>query len=128
MGSLGLAAACHGGRGPTARAEADAVVRAVAVLRDAPNAEKAALLPPLAAVDCTAPDVCALRNACLDAYRLHVGALAERDDLTRVLAASGRPPNASARLAGIERDLTKAHALALDCAQGELALRARYRL
>jgi hypothetical protein len=127
-GLIALSAGCGLGRGREARPEAAVIVQAVRALRDAPNAEKGALVPPLAAASCSSPDVCALRDACLAAYRAHVGALAEQDAIARALTAGSPPADASARLDSIEQRLEAAATGARDCAAREVAVRTRYRL
>jgi hypothetical protein len=59
-------------KGDPARDEAANLVRLVSDLRDAPNHAKRAPLDRLASMPCSFPDVCAARDACIDAFRHHV--------------------------------------------------------
>lgn len=88
----------------SSRAEASSLLRLVDDLRSAPNDAKRVPLDRLRAAPCTAAEVCAVRDACADAFSHHVRATditaeirmrmepgpaplsgADRDDLTRKL-------------------------------------------
>jgi hypothetical protein len=102
------------------KSEAQAVSRAVNLLRDADNDAKPKLLDSLRATECTAADVCAVRSACLAGYELMVGTLARVGDV------ASRPDAGSGPLLdGLKRDLGRASELTAKCtdAQGEMIRR-----
>jgi len=74
IAALGVAAALLTGCPDSGKAEASSLVRIVDDLRSAPNDAKRAPLDRLRAAPCTAPDVCAVRDACVDAFSHHVRA------------------------------------------------------
>jgi hypothetical protein len=102
------------------KAEAAAVNHAVSSLRDADNAKKRDFLGALRAITCSAPDVCAVRSACLAAYELHVSVM----DRVRE-AANGPDGGDPAALDALKTDLKRSLDLAGTCtdAQGEMIRR-----
>jgi hypothetical protein len=129
LGTVALVA-CSGSN---SRAEAARVVRAVEVLRNAANADKAAALRGLEAESCADPAVCELRALCLGAYRRHVKAYARSRELA---AHAGSPAGASsaaaariqAELSELRAELTAAHTAAERCAELDARLRAAHKL
>ena len=101
------------------KAEAAAVNHAVTSLRDADNAKKRDFLGELRALSCSAPDVCAVRSACLAAYELHVGVM---DRVRETANADGGNP---AALDALKADLKRSLDLTSTCtdAQGEMIRR-----
>jgi hypothetical protein len=106
--------------GSRGKSEAEAVSRAVNLLRNADNDEKPKLLDSLRATECDKADVCAVRSACLAGYELLVGTLARVEDV------ASRPDAGSGPLLdGLKRDLARASDLTARCtdAQGEMIRR-----
>ena len=101
------------------KAEAAAVNHAITSLRDADNAKKRDFLGALRALTCSAPDVCAVRSACLAAYELHVGVM------DRVRDAKGADGGDAAALDTLKADLKRSLDLTGTCtdAQGEMIRR-----
>jgi hypothetical protein len=102
------------------KSEAAAVSRAVNSLREAENEKKPELLGALRATECSAPDVCRVRSACLVAYELHVETLSR----VRGMAIDGGDANAVV-LDQLKQDLDRARDLGKKCtdAQGEMIRR-----
>jgi hypothetical protein len=115
-----LLAGCPKSDGPE-RAEAGRVSRAIDALRTADNAGKSSLLRALRAEQCTDPEVCSVRSACLAAYELHVASL-ERVAQAGALVDAGDAAAAASAFTQARDDLDRARRLAEDCtrAQGEL--------
>jgi hypothetical protein len=101
------------------KAEAAAVNHAVTSLRDADNAKKRDFLGALRAITCSAPEVCAVRSACLAAYELHVSVM------DRVREAKSADGGDAAALDMLKADLKRSLDLTGTCtdAQGELIRR-----
>lgn len=119
--------ACRTGRDAEAQKSAAQVARAVEVLRNAPNQTKGGPLAELGKVDCVGSDVCATRDACLLAYRLHVDALALTEVAKQQVAARDAG-NAGKLLISAEQKLNEAGVRVADCTGREAALRHRYKL
>lgn len=116
---------CRGEHEQAMRAEAARVLRAVELLRDAPNAEKADRLARLRGEACSDPTVCELKTACVQAYTLHVQGL----ERARVARAALDPDAGTERLDQVGqlteqagRDLARARPATERCAtlSGEL--------
>lgn len=130
---LATAMGLGGCRSPDAETlgEAGAVTHAVERLREASNAKKDVALRALAAVPCSAQDVCALKKLCADAYTKHVRAL---DGVRAARHALGpdAAPAGSARVLELlddsQRLLDDAQTQVARCADAEAALRRRLRL
>lgn len=122
----GLLGACSP-RGLTAQQSAARVARAVEVLRNAPNTEKAGPLAALGQLGCTGPDVCATRDACRLSYTLHVDAVALTRRAKEQLR-NGQTPEAASLLITAQEKLSEASRKVADCADREAALRHRYKL
>ena len=75
----------------------------------------------------TGSDVCATRDACLLAYRLHVDALALTEVAKQQVAARDAG-NAGKLLISAEQKLNEAGVRVADCTGREAALRHRYKL
>ncbi len=114
-------------QGLTAQQSAARVARAIEVLRNAPNPDKAGPLAALSALGCTGPDVCETRDACQLGYTLHVEAVA----LTlraREQFRDGKTPQAAKFLISAQEKLSEASRKVADCTDREAALRRRYKL
>lgn len=102
------------------------MARAVEVLRNAPNAAKAEPLAALAKLACTGAEVCAVRDACRDAYALHVEAVTLTAAAKQKLA--DKPLEAAKLLGSSEQKLKEADPRVSACSDREAALRRRYKL
>ena len=114
-------------KGLDAQQSAGRVSRAIELLRNASNEDKAGPLAALVQLGCTGPDVCATRDACVSGYTLHVEALA----LTQRAKAQfrdGKTPDAAKFLLTAQEKLTEASRRVADCTDREGALRHRYKL
>lgn len=125
-----LVLSCQGEREQQRRAEAGRVVRAVQLLRDAPNEGKR---PPLSALEHLPPldeDLGALQKACVSAYALQLEGVEGLSAIRRATeSASGPvPPEAVPLLSRSEAALRSAASLALRCADLEGEARRRYKL
>ena len=125
-----LALSCQGEREQQRRAEAGRVVRAVQLLRDAPNEGKR---PPLSALEHLPPldeDLGALQKACVSAYSLQLVGLEGLSAIRRATGSAGDPvpPGAALLLSRSETALRTAAALAVRCADLEGEARRRYKL
>jgi hypothetical protein len=130
---LAFAAGCEGEQAQEARREAARVSRAVDVLRGAPNPEKAPRLVALRAVECTAPDVCEVKEACVRAYERHLAAVegsrAARRAVTADAALDQDAAGAAAELTTrSQAELEKGKELNRRCLALQGALRRRHRL
>ena len=129
--TLVLAAGCKGEREQAERAEAGRITHAIAALREAENEAKP---PRIAALDretCTSQELCELKRACVEAYRLHVRGLEASRIASRALDAdAGR--QAGERVAELvtasERDLVRARELVQRCSDQESAVARRFGL
>ena len=135
VGALPLAIAsalsllCHCSLGPSAseKAEAGLITRAIDVLRDAPNSQKAALLDELKAKACAVPDLCELQRVCVEGYGQHVGALSETERAKGLLAQGGDASEASRALDYARSELVEAAPKIAHCADIEGAARRKYK-
>jgi hypothetical protein len=131
LGALALfACRAHGENDEAARVEAGRVARAVEALRQAPNGQKAPLLSALRNVTCTASDVCALKNSCVAAYSLELGALDALRAVRRATENEGAPVPSAATdvLSRVETDLSRAALDEKACADSESDLERKYSL
>lgn len=126
LASAGLLGACSP-PGLTAQQSAARVARAVEVLRNAPNADKAAPLAALGQLGCTAADVCETRDACRLGYALHVDAVALTLQAKQQLR-DGKTPQAANLLLTAQEKLNEASRKVAECTDREAALRRRYKL
>lgn len=113
MASIGC-----GQSGSEKRAEVKSISQAVDRLRQAPNAEKAPKLSELSRLPCSLPDVCALRDRCVQAYRLLV------DTLDAIHQAKGKLDGES--VAGFEKKLEESRKLTHECLENELVVGRRW--
>lgn len=115
---------------PELRAEAARLSRAVDVLRQADNAEKAGPLEALERLECTADDLCALKERCASAYRLHVDALAAVAKVRRATRGNAEPLSVGAvqMLQEATQQLETAKKQAKECADREGEIARKYRL
>ncbi|HEX9619639.1 MAG TPA: hypothetical protein VF989_05870 [Polyangiaceae bacterium] len=122
------AGACRS-RDATTLSEAGAVTHAVERLRGASNSEKGVALSALAAVPCSAPEVCALKTLCAGAYTKHVRAL---DGVRAARHALRAAPAGSARVAKLldesQELLESAQSDVARCADAEGELKRNLRL
>ena len=92
-----------------ARAEADAVRRAIDVARDAPNEAKREPAERLARTPCSAADVCLARDVCADALR-HLASGVETGRSVRSAVAADGGSLDDGRRRALEADLDRADA------------------
>lgn len=118
---------CSSSADPAEVKSAAQTARAVEVLRLAPNPAKAAALASLAALGCTGAEVCAARDACTAAYRLHVEGLS-LTEAAKLQMADGKGEAAAGLLGAAEQKLGQAQALVASCTDREAALRRRFKL
>jgi hypothetical protein len=97
------------------------------VLRDAPNAQKAALLDGLKSTSCAVPDLCELQRVCIDGYGQHVAALSETERAKGLLANHGDAAEASRALDYARSELAEASPKIAHCADAEGAARRKYK-
>ena len=126
LGALALLA-CDPTKELRAQQSAGGVLRALKVVHDAPNADKARALPGLSQAPCSGEGVCELRDDCRAAYALHV------EGVTLTLAAKQRLADGDAtsasKLLGSAEEKLKAAAPQVDgCIERAGALRRRYKL
>ncbi|MEO6603964.1 MAG: hypothetical protein ABIQ16_29040 [Polyangiaceae bacterium] len=119
---------CHCSLGASAseKAEAGQITRAIELLRDAPNAQKGALLDGLKSASCAAPDLCELQRLCVDGYGQHVAALSETER-AKALVATGDAAEASRALDYARSELAEAAPKIAHCADAEGAARRKYK-
>jgi hypothetical protein len=92
-------------------------------LRAADNADKQDWLAQLEGAHCQGEPQCALKDLCLQAYRLHQRALDTIASLkTPALAARDAPSNTAERLEAARSDLASAQQLAHQCAERQVLL------
>lgn len=116
------------GRGEAA-VEASRVVRAIELLRAAPNAEKSEPLRALLREPCSVEALCHLIKTCSDAYGIHLRALDAQRALRHALETPGAANSASLELVGqAERDLNRARTATEQCAVEEGKIRQDYQL
>ncbi len=122
--------ACKTEKDEAARAEAGRVAHQVDQLRDAPNAAKPPFLKELEQLACVTPDVCALKQACVDAYTVQKHALDAIASVRHAAEQTGSeiPEGAALVLSQAEAELARARALATQCADKEAAARRSYGL
>ena len=70
------------------KSEASQLARLVDSVRAAPNDQKRAPFDQLRAFNCTAPDVCAARKACLESFEHHVRGIELTSELQKRVSAS----------------------------------------
>jgi hypothetical protein len=121
------ALSCDGAKELRAQQSAGGVLLALGVLREAPNASKAKALNGLAQAPCNGEGVCEVRDACRDAYALHVEALALTAAAKQKLV-DGQAQVAAELLGPAEQKLKAASTKIDDCNERAGALRRRYKL
>lgn len=129
LGALALLwclAACSS-RDAELAASAGQVARGIEALRNAPNDAKRAPLEALAKVTCASPEVCAVRDACHAAYKLHVEAV-ELTQMAKSAMAEGKTPRASKLAISAQQSLSLAAGQVEGCIQREGELRHRFKL
>lgn len=129
--SILLAALALLGCDPTkelrAQQSAGGVLRALKVLHDAGNAEKARALPGLARAPCFGEGVCELRDGCRAAYALHVEGVTLTQAAKQQLR-DGNAEGASKLLGSAEEKLKAAAPRVSACVEQAADLRRRYKL
>lgn len=118
---------CGSSPDPAELKSAAQTARAVEVLRLAPNPGKAAALTSLAALGCTGAEVCATRDACSAAYRVHVEGL-NLTEAAKLQMGDGKGDAAAGLLAAAEQKVGQAQTLVASCTEREAALRRRFKL
>jgi hypothetical protein len=124
------AAGCKGEREQAERAEAGRITHAIGALREADNDAKP---PRIAALDrepCTSQELCELKRACVEAYRLHVRGLEAARAASRALDsdAETQAEQIARLIAASERDLVRARELVQRCSDLESAAARRFGL
>ena len=122
-----LLSQCSLGPSATEKAEAGRISRAVDLLRDAPNEQKAQLLDTLKAVSCEAADLCELQRLCVDGYGQHVFALGETARAKSLLKSGGSDSEASQALDSAGRELAAAAPKISRCADAQGAAHRKYK-
>lgn len=118
---------CPASRDAEVATSAGHVARAIEALRSAPNDAKRAPLEALAKVSCASPEVCAVRDACQAAYKLHVEAV-ELTQMAKSAMAEGKTPRASKLAISAQQNLSLAAGQLEGCIQREGELRHRFNL
>ena len=124
---------CSLGASATEKAEAGRISRAIDVLRDAPNAQKAELLGALKSAHCEAADLCDLQRLCVEGYAQHVQALSETARAKALLTTAGAgagaqaESEAAAALDSARRGLSLAASKIGRCADAQGAAHRKYK-
>lgn len=111
LGIAALGAGC--GKGERDRTEAGRVLRALEVVRAAPNENKRRPAEELATTPCSSPIVCGARDSCAEAYQ-HLArgtdaALRVKNELDRIEKQMEREPDAGAdKMAELAGELDRA--------------------
>lgn len=126
LATILVCAGCQAGRADAVSREASKLSQAVRALRDAPNDQKRPELERLVKTECTAPDLCNLRETCVEGYRQHLRALDRARSVSGILDTDTQA--AARALASAERELGAAHDRVSECARVEAAIRRKYRL
>lgn len=129
LSALLLIAGCHGEAEQARRTEAGRISHAVDNLRNVSNDTKAPYLAALERMSCSAPDLCELKRACVDAYRHQIHALSATHAVRRELQGDSGPgvaPSAAASLVSAQQELEKAERQAHHCADLQGAVERRY--
>jgi hypothetical protein len=125
-----LALSCHGEQEQARRADAGRLVRAVQLLRDAPNDGKRPLLSALEHLPAQDGELGALQTACVSAYSLEVEGIEALSAIRRATRGADEPvpPEAALLLSRSEEALHRAAGLTRRCADLEGEARRRYKL
>ncbi len=121
-------------KGDPARDEAANLVRLVSDLRDAPNHAKRDPLDRLTSMPCSFPDVCAARDACIEAFRHHVRGMELGASLYAALdgsipdAAMHDSTNLGMRLLEMNVEVEEAKARMPRCEESIASLRVAHRV
>lgn len=94
-------------------------------IRNAANADKSSFLADLASAPCPAPDACAMREACVSGYTLHVDAL-KLTSAAKQLVRDGRDAEAASILGAAETKLKEAGTQVARCTSLTADLRRTY--
>jgi len=119
--------ACPPSHDAQVAASAGHVARAIEALRSADNDAKRAPLAELGKVACGSPEVCAVRDLCVEAYKLHVDAV-ETTKLAKDAAANGKMPRVTLLLIDAQKKLSLAGLPVANCVDREAELRRRFKL
>jgi hypothetical protein len=119
--------ACRSQRELDEQQSAARVARAIELVREAPNAAKAAPLTELAKLGCIGVDVCKTRDACTSAYTLHVEALSLTAAAKQKLA-DGDAAEAAKLLNASEQKLVASAPQVTACTDLEASLRRQHKL
>jgi hypothetical protein len=125
------AAGCKGEREQAERAEAGRIAHAIAALREADNDAKPPRIAALDREECTSQEICELKRACVEAYRLHVRGLEASRVASRALdsdAGSQSGQRIAELVSASERDLVRARELVQRCSDLESAAARRFGL
>jgi hypothetical protein len=125
--ALSATASCGSSREAVEQQSAAQVARAIEVVREAPNAAKAAALEGLGKLVCNGAEVCAARDACVAAYREHVEAVT-LTEAAKLQLVEGNGNEAAKLLGSAQQKLGAAKDKVAGCTDREAALRRRYKL
>ena len=126
--SLGLSQ-CSLGPSASQKAEAGRLSRAIDVLREAPNAQKAELFSQLQGASCETPDLCELRRLCTAGYAQHLSGLSQTARAKALLADGGAQAEAQASQAldAAKTALSAAEPQITQCADAQGAAHRKYK-
>jgi hypothetical protein len=120
---------CSLGPSASQKAEAGRISRAIDVLREAPNQQKAELFSQLQTASCETPDLCELRRLCAAGYAQHLSGLGQTARAKALLAEGGADAEAQARQAldTAKNALSEAEPQIARCADAQGAAHRRYK-
>ena len=126
--ALGLSQ-CSLGPSASQKAEAGRISRAIDVLREAPNAQKAELFSQLQSAACETPDLCELKRLCTAGYAQHLSGLGETAHAKALLADGGAEAQAQASQAldAAKNALSAAEPHIAECADAQGAAHRKYK-
>jgi hypothetical protein len=120
---------CSLGPSATQKAEAGRISRAIDVLREAPNAQKAELFSQLQNASCETLDLCELKRLCAAGYAQHLSGLDETAQAKALLADGGAQAQAQASQAldAAKTALSAAEPHIAACADAQGAAHRKYK-
>jgi hypothetical protein len=120
---------CSLGPSASQKAEAGRLSRAIDVLREAPNAQKAAFFSQLQSASCETPELCELRRLCAAGYAQHLDGLSQTARAKALLADGGTQAEAQASLAldAARAALSEAEPQIARCADAQGAAHRKYK-
>ena len=124
-----LLSLCQCSLGPSAsqKTEAGRISRAIDVLREAPNVQKAELFAQLRSAACETPDLCELKRQCAAGYAEHLHGLEQTARAKALLADGGADTEVSQALDAAASALSQAEPLIARCADAQGAAHRKYK-